>query len=252
MKKLALILILLITLAGCAKTSDTFSAYRGMKSKIIFDRAEKNLVHQNYSAAIKDYQALNALYPFGPYSQQGQLDVIYAYYKNDDSPSALAAADRYARLHPRGKYVDYAYYMKALISFQEGGTWLQRWAKTDMASRDIGDKKKAFLSFEQIVTIFPHSPYAYDSMLHMIFIRNMIARKQVLIARYYMKREAYVAAANRASYVVEHFEGSPEVIPALAVMVKAYRKLGLTSLIDNTMKIFQASYPDSKEFRALT
>ncbi len=251
MRKRVLIVMLLALLVGCSKSSDNLQAYKGMSTAQIFHGGETALAKGNYPGAVKYLEALDAIYPFGRYAEQGQLDIIYVYYKNDDTPSALVAADRYIRLYPRGKHVDYAYYMKGLMSFQLGFTWLQRKFHSDPAPRDLSYKKQAFLAFSQIVHFFPRSHYAGSAALHMAIIRNIVAHKNVLIAQYYMKRKAYVAASNRASYVVQHFNTSPQLIPALAIMVKAYRALNLTEMADNTLKIFQASYPHSKELKKL-
>jgi outer membrane protein assembly factor BamD len=255
MKKILLLLPLvfgILLLTSCSKGSfSDFSAYKGYSDKQIFNSAEHHLAHHDYGRAVKDLEALDATYPFGPYAQQGQLDIIYAYYMNDDDASALASADRYIRLYPRDNHVDYAYYMKGLIDFNLGLTWLQKLAASDPAPRDLTNKKQAYLAFDQIVTLYPNSIYAPDSALRMAYIRNLVARKEVLIAKFYMRRKAYVAAANRAAFVVQHFDRSPEVVTALAILVKAYRKLHLQHSANQTLSVLAASYPHSKEYRQL-
>lgn len=244
-------MLFIFILAGCSGSKDEFAPYRKMTAKQIFNTGEKALANEDYAKAVKYFEALDAVYPFSPYTEQEQLEIIYAYYKNDDSASALASADRYIRLYPRGKHVDYAFYMKGLISFQQGYTWLQRLVGVDPSRRDLSSKKEAFLAFNQLVTYFPNSIYTPDALVRMAYIRNIIARKNVLIANYYMKRKAYVAAANRASYVIQHFNGSPEVIPALAIMVKAYRGLGLHQMANNSLHILQTSYPNAPQLKKL-
>ena len=251
MRKLIFLLLIIGLLAGCSNHSATYDRYRGMTAEQIFNNGQTAFASKKYDNAVKWFEALDSIYPFGPYAQRGQLDVIYAYYKNDDKPSAMAAADRYTRLYPAGRYVDYAYYMKGLIAYNIGLTWMQRKFNVDQAPRDLSTKKEAFAAFNELVHLFPDSRYAPDAVLHMRAIRNMFARKNMIAAKYYMERKAYVAAVNRASYVVSHFEGSPQVIPALAIMVKAYRKLGLDKLADNTKRIFVASYPSSPQAQNL-
>jgi len=244
MKKLGLLLLALALLAGCHKyTGEDYSAYKGMTGRQILDSAEKKLANQKYSAAAKELEALDALYPYSDTSQQGQLDIIYAYYMDDDTPSTIVACDRYIRLYPRGRGVDYAYYMKGLVLYKAGFTWLQRAAGVDPAPHDLSEKKQAFLAFNDLVRAFPNSQYAHNARLHMQYIRNLLARKQVEIAEYYEDRQAYVAAANRASYVVKHYNGTPAVKQALIVMIDSYRALGLNKLADNTLAILRANYP---------
>ncbi len=243
--------VLLLALAGCSGSPDGLKAYHGKTAAIIFYSGEHALAKQDYTTAVKSFQALNSIYPFGPYAEKSQLDIIYAYYMNGQSALALAAADRYIRLYPRGRHVDYAYYMKGLVQFNMGGTWLQQALHVDPAPRDLTNKRQSYAAFSQIVYEFPKSRYAPSATLFMSAIRNIVARKQIIIAEFYFKRKAYVAAANRASYVVAHFEGSPSVIDALAIMVKSYRAMDLNGLANNTLRIFAASYPDDKQLKKL-
>lgn len=250
-KKYLLLLVILVVV-GCSKgPADPYKTYRQYTAEELFTRAEATLSKRHYAEAVKKYEALNALFPFGPYAEQAEVDLIYAYYKNSDYPSAVAETDRYIRLYPRGQYIDYAYYMKGVVSFEEGIPWVERKMGVDPALRDLSNKKEAFLAFEQLATLFPESHYTPDALLRMDYIRNLIARKDVIIGEYYLERKAYVAAVNRASSVVEHFEGSPEVIPALAVMVEGYRALGLYHLADEMLQVFELSYPDAPQLKKL-
>lgn len=252
MKKLAIMLGMIVLLAGCTgKPTGQFTAYRGQSAEQILNSAEFALAKGRDGAAVSALQALDALYPFGRAAKQGQLDIIYAYYQNGNNAESLAAADRFIRLYPLNRDTSYAYYMKGLVSFHLGFTWLQQLAGSDPAPRDMTDKKQAFMAFAELVQRYPNSPYVHDAARRMVYIRNLLAKQNVLTAEYYMSRHAYIAAANRAATVVRHYEGTPQVIPALAIMVKAYRKLGLNKMADKTIRIFAASYPNSPEFKKL-
>lgn len=252
MKKFIALFLLVFLVAGCSGNKDELASYRHLRAAEIFHGAELALAKAKYAKASKGFEALDAIYPFGPYAKQGQLDIIYAYYKDGDDPSAVASADRYIRLYPRDRRVDYAYYMKGVISSTEGYTWLQKSFGVDPSSRDLTSQKQAFLAFSEIVTLYPKSQFAPDSLLRMRYLRNVIAKHSLEVATFYYRHKAYVAAANRASYVVEHFNGTPVVAGALAMMVKSYRVLGLHKLAHNSYVILQASYPDSKAFKALS
>lgn len=252
MRKFIFIIFLVLFLVGCGnKDQDPYAAFRHRTAAEIFNGGEKALAEGDYSEASEHFEALDAVYPFGPYAQQGQLDVIYSYYKGGDDGSALAAADRYIRLYPRGKNVDYAYYMRGIIGFTEGLSWLQKMVGMDPAPRDVSTLRQSFSSFATLIHEFPHSEYTPDALLRMAYIRNLMAHREVQIAGFYLEHDAFVAAANRASYVVQHFEGSPEVITALAIMFKSYRALGLTQLASTTYHLLKTSYPDSDELRLL-
>jgi outer membrane protein assembly factor BamD len=251
MKK-SLLLIIILLLTACAhKVENPWRKYEGKTAGQIFYEGEQHLAHKKYEKATVDFTALDALYPFGPYAQQGQMDIIYAFYMNGDYASGLASADRYIRLYPQDAHIDYVYYMKGLMSFENDFNWYQYVFSMDPAPHDLSGKREAYTAFNQVVHIFPHSIYAPDSALHMAFIRNMMARKEVEIADFYMMRKAYVAAANRAAGVVQHYSGSSAVPHALEIMTLAYQAQGLPDLADKSYRILQASYPDSREFKRL-
>lgn len=245
--------LLLIFLSSCSNETvhDSYSAYRNQTASQLYHASKKEISGGHYNVAVKHLEALNALYPFGAYAEPGLVNLVYAYYKNDANVEALATADRYLRLYPQGSYTDYVYYMKGVVSFGQGFSWLQRKAGINPAPRDIAYLKEAYLSFNELIEYFPKSSYAPDAIARMRYIRNLFAEKEMGIASFYYVRKAYVAAANRASDVLVHYDGSPYVIPALVIMVKSYRKLGLTQMANNTMKIFGASYPNSPQYKKL-
>lgn len=239
-----------ILLAACAPTTPD-EMFRGMTSEQLYQRGEKALAKGKYDEAIKNLEGLENLYPFGIYAEQGQLDLIYAYYKNDDRAQALAAAERYIHLYPMSPKVDYAYYMRGLANFDSSRNWMQRTLKVDITENDLSDMRAAFADFNQLVQRFPNSKYAPDARKRMIYIRNILANYELNVAQFYYDRKAYVAAANRSSYIVKHYEGAPAVVPALALMVRSYRALGVTKSADDAMTVLRLNYPNSPEYRQL-
>lgn len=253
MKKIILLSLLAALLSACSSNElhDSFTKYRNQTASQLYHSSKTDLIKDHPDRAVKKLEALNALYPFGAYAEEGLINLVYAYYQDDEPDEALAAVDRYLRLYPRGNYSDYAYYMKGVIAFKQGFSWLQRRVGVNPAPRDLSNLKSAYLSFDELVETFPQSPYVPDAIARMRYIRNLYAEKEMGIAKFYYERKAYVAAANRANDVVVHYDRSPWVIPALTIMVKSYRHLGLTQMANNTLKIFQASYPNSKCLKAL-
>lgn len=247
--------LMCIFFAGCSQTHvDPYKNYRKFSSRQLYDHAIHRLAKGDFDQASKTLEALNGLYPFGPYAEPGTLDLIYAYYKDDQKAAAVAASDRYIRLYPQNPHIAYAYYVRGVVQFNMGLTWLQRLWGTDPAPRSMIDKKQAFLAFSQLVRFYPRSPYSPDAVVRMNYIRNEIARKDLLVAKYYWDRGAFVASADRASFIVQHYQGTPAVVPALAMMVKSYRKLGLDKMAQNSLAILQASYPNraQAELKKLT
>ncbi len=252
MRLLFLVFIALCSfmLVGC-KTTTLDQQYKGQTDKQIFDRAEHNLKRGRFETASKDFEALDTLYPFGEYSQQAQLDIIYAYYRNGDADSALAAADRYIRLYPRSSDIDYVYYMKGLIDMGPQENWLDRWIRTNPTYRDVSGMEQAYQDFSLMIERFPQSSYVPEARKRMQYIRNVLAQHYLQIAQYYERRKAYVAAANRAGDVVRNYPGTPQVTPALGVMVRSYRALGETSMANDALQVLVNNYPNSPEAKRL-
>ena len=247
MKKIVLLVcacsIALLTACSDTEIHDSFSAYRNQTAEQLYQSSKKDLQKDHPNRAVKKLEALNALYPFGAYAEQGLVNLIYAYYENDEADEALATADRYLRIYPRGAYSDYAYYMKGVIAFKQGFSWLQLKAGVNPAPRDLSNYKRAYLAFNLLVEYFPNSVYVPDALARMRYIRNLFAEKALGIAQFYYDHKAYLAAANRASEVVVHYDRSTYVVPALKLMIKSYDKLGMTVMANNTQKILDTNFP---------
>jgi outer membrane protein assembly factor BamD len=249
--KISLVLVFLTTLLCACTPTTSVEAYKNKTAQEIFTSAEKHLAKEKYDIAVQEFEALDTLYPFGPYAEQGQLDIIYAYYKSGDFASALAAADRYIRLYPRSPNVDYAYYMKGLVNYGRGDNWFQRLFPTDPSQRDLNYMIQSFHDFHELVQRFPDSRYAPDARLRMLYIRNLLAQHELDVAKFYFRRKAYVAAANRAAGLVEMYPQAPQVVPALAIMVESYQALGETQMANDTLQVLVANYPNSGEAHRL-
>ncbi len=218
--------------------------YGGWSAKKFHEKARKSLDRENYQEAIKLYEALEARFPFGDYAAQAQLDVAYAYYKNQDHEAAIAAADRFIKINPRNPNVDYAYYLKGLVNYNRGIGFLDRYLPTDSSQRDPGNARDAYDNFEELVNRFPNSQYVADAKQRMIGLRNNLAMYEVHVARFYFKRKAYLAAANRSGYVIKEFQRTPAVPYALQVMKQAYIELDLMELANDAERVYQQNYPD--------
>lgn len=243
---------MLIVVAGCSSSkTDPALIYQNQSEEQIFRGGEINLVKHNYATAAQQFEALDALYPFDVYAEQAQLDLMYAYFQTGDVASTAATAERFLRIYPRSEHIDYAYYMKGLADFSQDRGWIQRYFPTDLSQRDPGTTRQAFADFSRLVQEFPNSPYAADARQRMIYLRNLFATYELHVAEYYMRRHAYVAAANRAAYVVQHYDGTPQEEDALGIMVQAYRMLGLDDRADQTMRILQLNYPQGSVLREL-
>jgi outer membrane protein assembly factor BamD len=234
---------LLLLAVACATKDQGASAFKNYTAKQLLTEGELNLKKNNYNDALKRFEALDALYPFDAEAKQGQLDAIYAYYKTDDYASALAASDRYIHLHPDGEHADYAYYMKGVTNFDRDRNWMQKIYSKDPQELDLSNLREAFVDFDDLIRLFPNSIYVKDAQKRMYYIRSLMAEHELAIAKFYFNHKAYVAAANRASEVVAHFEGSSQVPEALKIMIKSYQALGANKQANDTLKVLQVSFP---------
>lgn len=239
------VLPLLAAVSGCGFFStQSDDPTVGWSAKRLYDEAREALDTGNYQSAIEYYEKLDSRYPFGPYAQQGHMEIVYAYYKGDEPASAIAAADRFIKLHPRHPHVDYVYYIKGLTNFNQGRGVLQGILPTDDSQRDPGAARQAFQDFSELVQRFPDSEYAEDAAKRMLYLRNNLAKYELHVARYYMRRKAYIAAANRAKYVIENYQRTPSVPDALVLMANAYREMGLYDLAQDAVRVLEHNYPE--------
>lgn len=239
-------LALLAALAGCGLFPTEVDETAGWSAQKLYGEAKDQMASKNWERAIKYLEKLEARYPYGRYAQQAQLDIAYAYWKATERSSAIAAADRFIKLYPNHTHVDYAYYLKGLINFNENQGLLSALDNPDMTERDPKGTREAFESFKEVVTRFPDSKYAEDAAARMRYLVNSLAQHEVHVARYYMKRGAFVAAANRAQFAVQHYPQAPAVEEAVFIMVKAYDALGMNDLRDSADRVMRKNFPQSR------
>lgn len=240
---LPLLSIIIITLTACA-SDDEFAE---STEEFLYNEAVDSLRNNAFSTAIEYFQQLEALFPFGQYAAQAQIELVYAYYRAGEAESARAAADRFIRLYPDDENIDYAYYMKGLAFYTEDASFFGRFLPTDPSKRDPGNARESFTDFAQLVTRFPNSPYTADARARMIYLRNLLANYEINVAEFYIKRQAFLSALNRARYVVENYQEAPAVPRAMEIMTEMYLRLGLNDLADNSLAILKANYPDSNQ-----
>jgi outer membrane protein assembly factor BamD len=240
-KPFSALLLAALLLGGCATTDLDPSKWSAQR---FYTEAKESLDNSDYETAIKRFEDLEIHHPFSPYTQQAQLEVAYAYYKFDEPDSAIAAADRYIKLYPRANDVDYAYYLRGLVSFERGLASLDLALGLDVTKREPKSALNAFNYFEELLRRYPESRYGDDARLRMIDLRNRLAAHEIHVAGYYMRRGAPLSAANRAQRVLELYPQTPAVPEALVIMTQAYRKLGIDDLAADTVKVIELNYPD--------
>jgi outer membrane protein assembly factor BamD len=215
---------------------------RETSPEVIYNKAHQSLNAYDFDNAIKTYEVLTARFPFTDQARQARLDLVYAYYRAGETESAIDAAEQFIRENPTHPRVDYAWYVKGLVDFERTPNAIERLFKVDMANRPPISARKAFASFRTVVEQFPKSEYAHDARKRMIFLRNRLADYEVRVAKYYIRRGAYVAASQRAKGVIEQYDGAPAIRPALEVLITAYDRLNLKDLAAQARQVYELNY----------
>ncbi|MEO6967089.1 MAG: outer membrane protein assembly factor BamD [Rhodanobacteraceae bacterium] len=250
--KIALLAPLLLALAACSffhRGSSKGEPADTLPVDQLYNLATANLHNGNYERAEKQYQRLIARFPYGPYTEQAQLDLAYADYKDGKPEDAYSAINTFIKTYPAQKHIDYAYYLRGLINFDRTGSALENFTDRDKSQRDQGYSLQSFDDFIQLVSRYPGSRYAPDARQRMVWLRNGLAQSELNVAEYYLRRQAYVASANRAEYLIEHYQRTPQVADALAVLAKSYAKLGRPELADQATRTLKLNYPNHPYLR---
>jgi outer membrane protein assembly factor BamD len=251
MRSLASLLVLILTVfvTGCGLLPEQVDETAGWSANKLYAEAKTAMSDGAYDKAVKYFEKLEARYPYGRYAQQAQIEVAYAYYKQQEKALAIAACDRFIRLHPNHPNVDYMYYLKGLVNFNEDLGLLGHLSMQDLTERDPKAAQEAFEAFKALVTAYPESKYAKDSALRMAYLVNALASHEVHVARYYMRRGAYIAAAGRAQAALKTYPDAPANEEALFIMVKAYDVLGMNDLRDDAERVMKKNFPGSEYYK---
>lgn len=243
------LLALSVNLVGC----QTFKNLTGGKDVDAVETAEKSeqayyndaitqIDKGRYTQAIEDLTNLRTFYPTGQYAEQALLDMMYAQYESGKYEMAAASAEQFIRLYPSNPQVSYAYYVRGVANMQGSSEGLKLF-KLNQAERDTAYFRLAFANFQELINKYPNSPYTPDAAQRMTFIYNQFAESEMSAARWYIEREAYVAAANRAKWVFQYYPLSESIPEAIAVLAYSYDKLGMTDLANEYKTLLQINYP---------
>jgi outer membrane protein assembly factor BamD len=236
----------LLGLSGCGLLPEKADETAKWSAEKLYAEAREEMSGAHYEAAIKLFQRLEANYPFGTYATQAQMEIAYAQYKAQDQAEALASVERFIKLHPNHPQVDYMYYLRGLINFNDQIGFLSTIYSQDPTERDPKATREAFAAFKALVDRFPNSKYAPDAIARLNYLINAMASYEVHVANYYYRRGAYVAAVNRAQAAVADYSESPSREEALFIMIRSYDKLGMLPLRDDAQRVFTLNYPNSR------
>ena len=236
----SLAVILLLTLTACSLLEplpDGTNQSSLLSAEELYSQAKGELDDGNYSTAVTLYEKLESRYPYGRYAQQALMELAYANYRQGEAEAAISAADRFIKQYPNHPHIDYVYYVKGLANFGGEISLIKALGGQDPSERDPKAAQDAFAAFKDLVTRFPNSKYAPDSRLRMQYLANALARYELHVARYYLRRGAHVAAVNRAQGVLTLYPNSPSTRDALEIMVRGYDAMGMTDLRDDARRV---------------
>ena len=223
--KLVLAILAVFILAGCASKPET-EEEREPAEVILYQLAQDRINAKNYSGAVESLSRIERFYPFGVYAEQARADLIYAFYMSGDYDQAYAASEKFIRLYPRNTNIDYAYFMKGMTGYYQDEGLLNDIFALDLSKRDTSPAMQSYADLTEFIIRYPESEYINAARERLIFLRNLIASSELDGAEYYMKRGAYLAAVNRANYVLKNIPNSTERVRALRILKEAYKQLG--------------------------
>jgi outer membrane protein assembly factor BamD len=232
--------VVLLAVSGCRSHREKQA--KKVTPEALYKKAHKALDNFDFNGAIKSYEQLTARFPFTDEARQARLDLIYAYYRANEGESATDAAETFIRENPTHPRVDYAWYVKGLVDFEHQPNAIERLFHADLTKRPPSTARKAFAAFKTVVEQYPKSEYAHDSLQRMVYLRDRLASYEVHVARFYLKRGAYIAAAQRAKGAIEQYDGAPAVREALEIMIESYDRLNLQALAAQTRQVYAANY----------
>ena len=235
--------LLALALSGCGLFSDTKDLRKDWGAAEFYKAAKEEFDNGNWAAAIKIYEELESKYPYGRFAQQAQLEVAYSYYRQGEAAQAISAIDKFTKTHPNHENIDYALYLRALVNFKEDLGPFTRLARQDLADRDPKAARESFEGFKELATRFPTGRYAADARERMAYLVEALARHEIKVARYYLNRGAYLAAANRSQDAITRFPNSPVHREALDIMIEAYDRMGMSELRDDARKVLAKNFP---------
>ena len=244
--QMLVVLALVVSMSACSMFKSKGDTIDTMPVDALYDNAYSSLQNADYSAATKAYQRLIARFPSGEYNEQAQLDLAYSQYKDNQPDDALSTVNRFIKTYPSQKHVDYAYYLRGLINFDRTSTVLERFIPRagSSARRDQVYNLQAFDDFSELSRRFPDSAYTADARQRMIFLRNVLAQYEINVAEFYLRNKAYIAAADRSQYVIEHYQQAPQAGDALAILTRSYLALDQKAQADQARQVLALNYPD--------
>jgi outer membrane protein assembly factor BamD len=244
--KVFAVLALAVSMSACSMFHHKRDTLDTMPVDALYNTAHDSMENSDYTAAVKAYQRLIARFPSGPYNEQSQLDLTYAQYKNNQMEDAYSTINRFIKTYPANNHIDYAYYLRGLINFDRTSGVIERYVYRENAGarRDQGYNLQSFDDFSELTRRYPDSAYAADARQRMIYLRNNLAEFEIDVAEFYLRSKAYVAAADRSQYVIEHYQQAPQTGDALAILTRSYLALDHKELADQTRQVLALNYPN--------
>jgi outer membrane protein assembly factor BamD len=237
-----LIALMLALLAACGSTSE--QEIETLPVEELYGEAKASLDAGNYERAVRYYKRLTSRFPFGDFSEQAHLDLAYAQFKRTEYDDSLSTVNRFIKTYPAHPKIDYAYYLRGLVNFERNRSYIDRMVPSQAGNRDLVSARQSFNDFGEMLRRYPESSYAPDARQRMVFLRNDLASYELTVARYYFRRGAFVASANRGKFIVENYQQAEQIPDALAVMAASYEALGLPDLAADTKRVLESNAPD--------
>ena len=185
--------------------------------------------------AAKKFNEAEILFPQSEWAPKAALMAAYAYYSQDYYSNAIAELERFIRIYPKNKNIDYAYYLLGLCFYEQ----------IVDEKKDLNSILKAKKTFEIINKKFPNTQYAIDAEFKIELVNDIIASKEMYIGRYYQSKKKWVAAINRFRVVVDDYSDTVYTEEALHRLVEIYYTIGLKEEAKKYAQVLGYNYQSS-------
>lgn len=243
----ATVLVLVLVIAGCSGGKGLFKGKKNRNEGVpvaeLYDRAHGQMEHGNWSSASETFGRLIAQYPYGPYAEQALMEQAYAQYKAGKHEDAISTIDRFIRTYPTHKNIAYLYYLRGLTNMARNAVFMARTFNLDTSNRDLEAPMQAYNDFNTLIARYPNSRYVADARQRMVFLRNQFARFELTTGLYYLRRGAWVSAAQRATYLLETYPQSEYQNDAVALLGEAYTRMGEAKLAADARRVLEQNDP---------
>jgi len=243
MKNFAVTIILILAsffLINCSsKNENLIKPKKTIPLELLYKEAYKNFEQGKYQDAVELFQEVEKNYGYTEWAAKALLLKSYIYYDSSRYVEALENLKNFKKLYSGNSELAYVEYLIAICLFEQ----------INISARDQTNTRLSFQQFNKVIKNYPNTPYAEDLKLKLDLINDQLAGKEMYVARYYQKREKWLAALKRLTNILEKYQTTIYIEEALHRMVEIHYKIGNIEAAKKYASILGYNFNDSDWFK---